>query len=247
MGFKHDADVVLPWGGSFGDSLPRRPLAAQPSPDRKHFYVLYEDVVVRVDRDLQQSKKVLSLEDSPVQLFEHPDNNHFYALHFDSSDVSVVDGASGKTVDGKAYYYVPIVIPDGAEYQKTFATFSEGARFLYVYNASTDDVTVIDTGSHKVVEKLPGGEDDFKTVNDGKLLCAVSPGYVRFFDVAKGFEMKVDYDGVNAEVLEIAGKNKAYLSRDLGKAVAVIDLDTSGELVDIPDTSGKVIQLVEYK
>jgi DNA-binding beta-propeller fold protein YncE len=75
--------------------LPRRPLGAQPSQDREHFYVLYEDDVVRVDRDLEQSSKALALKDSPVQLFEHPDNNRFYALHYDSSYVSVVDGATG--------------------------------------------------------------------------------------------------------------------------------------------------------
>ncbi len=48
-------------------------------------------------------------------------------------------------------------------------------------------------------------------------------------------------------MLEIPGKNKAYLSRGLGKPVAVIDLDNMGELVSIPDTSGKVIQLMEYE
>ena len=53
--------------------LPRRPLGAQPSLDRKQFYVLYEDDVVRVDRNLEKSEKVLSLKDSPVQLFEHPE------------------------------------------------------------------------------------------------------------------------------------------------------------------------------
>jgi len=266
--------------------LPRRPLGAQPSLDREHFYVLYEDDVVRVDRDLKESKKALYLKDSPVQLFEHPDNDHFYALHFDSSDVSVVAGASGKTVDrvktgrsskrltklaaaagaqllvtglvvasgpsftvdGTAHYNVPIVNPlgYGDDYQRTFATFSETARFLFVYNAATDDVTVIDTASHKIVAKIAGGEDDFRTLNDGKLLCTVSPGYVRIFEVGNGFEMKANYDGVNSEVLEIPGANKAYLSRGLGKPVAVIDLDNPGEPVSIQNTSGKVIQLMEY-
>lgn len=284
-----DAQLHLIDGDGIAASidLPRRPLGVQPSLDREHFYVLYEDDVVRVDRNLKESKKFLSLKDSPVQLFEHPDNNYFYALHFDSSDVSIVDGASGKTVgrvktgrsskritklaaaasaqllvtglvvasgpsftvDGTAYYSVPIVNPlgYGADYQRTFATFSETARFLFVYNAATDDVTVIDTASNTIVKKLAGGEDDFMTLNDGKLLCTVSPGYVRFFEVGNGFEMKASYDGVNSEVLEIPGKNKAYLSRGLGKPVAVIDLDNMGELVSIPDTSGKVIQLMEYE
>jgi DNA-binding beta-propeller fold protein YncE len=267
--------------------LPRRPLGAQPSLDREHFYVLYEDEVVRVDSNLKESKKTLSLKDSPVQLFEHPDNNHFYALHFDSSEVSVVDGASGKTVDrvktgrtskrisklaaaagaqllvtglvvasgpsftvnGTAHYNVPIVNPlgYGEDYQRTFATFSETARFLFVYNSATDDVNVIDTASHKIVAKIGGGEDDFKTLNDGKLLCTISPGYVRFFEVGNEFEMKANYDGVNSEVLEIPGKKKAYLSRGLGKPVAVIDLENMGDPVSIPGTSGKVIQLVEYE
>ena len=53
------------------------------------------------------------------------------------------------TVDGTSYYYVPIVNPYGygSEYQTTFGAFSETADFLYVYNAWTDDVTVIDTAS----------------------------------------------------------------------------------------------------
>jgi len=267
--------------------LPRRPLGAQPSLDRQHFYVLYEDEVVRVDRNLEKWERALSLKDSPVQLFEHPENGHFYALHFNSSDVSIVSGASSKTVDrvktGRntkrvanlalaagaqlvvaglvvasgpsftvdetAYYYVPIVNPMGygSEYQRTFGTFSETADSLYVYNASTDDVNVIDTRSNKIVAMLPGGEDDFQTLNDGKLLCTISPGYVRFFDAGNGFKMKADYDGVDSEVLEIPGKNMAYLSRGLGKPVAVIDLDSLGELRSIPGTSGKVIQMVDYE
>jgi DNA-binding beta-propeller fold protein YncE len=265
--------------------LPRRPLGAQPSLDREHFYVLYEDEVVRVDRDLEESKTVLSLKDSPVQLFEHPENDHFYAIHFDSAYVSVVDGASGKTVgrvksgrdskrltnaaaavgaqlavtglvvasgpsytvDGTSYYEVPVVNPVGYGEAKqwTFATFSEGARFLFVYNSWTNDVSVIDTTSHKIVAKLAGGEDDFKTLNDGKLLCTISSGYVRFFEIGNGFEKKATYDGVNAQVLEIPGKKKAYLSRELGKPVAIIDLESLGEPMPIPETSGKVIQLME--
>jgi hypothetical protein len=148
-----------------------------------------------------------------------------------------------------AYYNVPIVNPlgYGADYQRTFATFSETAQFLFVYNAATDDVTVIDTASHKIVAKLAGGEDDFQTLNEGKLLCTVSPGYVRFFEIGNKFEMKADYDGVDSEVLEILGTNKVYLSRGLGKAVAVIDLDDLGKPASIPNTSGKVIQLMEYK
>jgi DNA-binding beta-propeller fold protein YncE len=135
----------------------------------------------------------------------------------------------------------------GSEYQRTFGTFSETADSLYVYNASTDDVNVIDTRSNKIVAMLPGGEDDFQTLNDGKLLCTISPGYVRFFDAGNGFKMKADYDGVDSEVLEIPGKNMAYLSRGLGKPVAVIDLDSLGELRSIPGTSGKVIQMVDYE
>jgi DNA-binding beta-propeller fold protein YncE len=267
--------------------LPRRPLGAQPSLDRKHFYVLYEDDVVRVDRDLEKAEKTLSLKDSPVQLFEHPDSGHFYALHFDSAYVSVVDGASGKTVDrvksgrdskrvtklaaaagaqvvatglvvatgpsytvnGTSYYNVPIVNPlgFGSENQTTFGNFSETADFLYVYNSWTDDVTVIDTVSHKIVKKVPGGEDGLMTVDDGKLLCTISPGYVRLFDIGNGFEMKANYDGIFSEVLEIPGKSKLYLSQKLGRAVAVVDLDTLGESVTIPGTSGKVIRPVEYE
>jgi DNA-binding beta-propeller fold protein YncE len=267
--------------------LPRRPLGAQPSLDRQHFYVLYEDDVVRVDRDLEKAEKTLSLKDSPVQLFEHPDNGHFYALHFDSDYMSVVDGASGKAVDkvktgrntkratklaaaagaqvamtglvvatgpsytvnGTSYYNVPIVNPVGygSENQWTFGNFSETADFLYVYNAWTDDVTVIDTVSHKIVKKLPGGEDGLMTVDDGKLLCTVSGTHVRLFDIGNGFEMKADYDGLFTTVLEIPGKSKLYLSQQLGRSVAVVDLDTLGESVTIPGTSGKVIRPMEYE
>jgi len=267
--------------------LPRRPLGAQPSLDRKHFYVLYEDDVVRVDRDLQKSEKVLSLKDSPVQLFEHPENQHFYALHYDSSDVSIVDGTSGKTVrkiksgrnssriakaaaaagaqmvvtglvvasgpsytvNGTSYYEVPIVNPLGlgAERQKTSGTFSETARYLFIYNVSTNDVTVIDTALNKIVAKLAGGEDDFGTVNGGKFLYTASPGYIRFFETGNEFEKKITFGGIDGEVLEIPGKNKAYFSQGLGRPVAVIDLVNLGEPVDIPDTSGKVIRLMEYE
>jgi DNA-binding beta-propeller fold protein YncE len=267
--------------------LPRRPLGAQPSLDREHFYVLYKDDVVRVDGDLKKAEKTLSLKDSPVQLFEHPDNGHFYALHFDSAYVSIVDSASGKTVDrvksgrdkkrvaklataagaqvamaglvvatgpsytmnGTSYYNVPVVNPVGfgAENQTTFGNFSETADFLYVYNSWTDDVTVIDTGSHKIVRKVPGGEDGLMTVDDGKLLCTVSGTYVRLFDIGNGFEMKADYDGLFTDVLEIPGKSKLYLSQELGRSVAVIDLDSLGDPVSIPGTSGKVIQLMEYE
>ena len=59
--------------------------------------------------------------------------------------------------------------------------------------------------------------------------------------------MKGNYDGVFSEVLEVPGKNKAYLSRGLGKPVALIDLENMGKLVSIPGTSGKVIQLMEYE
>ena len=106
----------------------------------------------------------------------------------------VVATVPSYTVNDTSYYNVPIVNPVGygSENQTTFGNFSETAASLYVYNAWTDDVTVIDTGSHKIVGKLPGGEDSLMTVNDGKLLCTVSPGYVRFFDIGKGFEMKAN-------------------------------------------------------
>ena len=267
--------------------LPRRPLGAQPSLDREHFYVLYEDDVVRVDRNLEKAEKTLSLKDSPVQLFEHPESGHFYALHYDSAYVSVVDGAAGKTVgrvkagrdskriaklasaagaqlamtglvvatgpsytvNGTSYYNVPIVNPVGfgAEKQWTFGNFSETADYLYVYNSWTDDVTVIDTATHKIVKKVPGGEDGLMTVDDGRLLCTVSSGVVRLFDIANGFELKAKYDGIFSDVKEIRGKNKLYLSQQLGRAVSVVDLETFGDSVKIPKTSGKVIRLMELE
>jgi len=264
--------------------LPRRPLGAQPSLDREHFYVLYEDDVVRVDRNLEKAEKTLSLKDSPVQLFEHPESGYFYALHYDSAYVSVVDGAAGKTVgrvkagrdskriaklaaaagaqvvatglvvatgpsytvNGTSYYNVPIVNPVGfgAEKQWTFGNFSETADYLYVYNSWTDDVTVIDTTTHKIVKKVPGGEDGLLTVDDGRLLCTVSGTHVRLFDIGNGFEMKADYDGIISDVQEIPGKSKLYFSQDLGRPVSVVDLKTLGDAVKIPKTAGKVIRPV---
>jgi hypothetical protein len=267
--------------------LPRRPLAAQPSLDREHFYVLYEDDVVRVDRDLTEAKQFLSLKKSPVQLFEHPENNHFYALHYDSPDVSIVDGASGKTVDkiksgrtgarignvalaagaqalavglvvasgpshtvnGTSYYNVPIVNPFGlgAEFQKTFASFSEDATVLYVYNANTLDLTMIDTGSNKVIAKVGGGGDDFGTIVDGKILYTVSGSSVRFYDIDNGFEVKGEHSGLEVELLEILGRNKAYIFRGWGKGLGMVDFDNLGELIDIPAVPGRAIQIVDYE
>ena len=262
--------------------LPRRPLGAQPSLDREHFYVLYADDVVRVDANLTKAEKTLSLKDSPVRLFEHPESGHFYALHYDSAYVSVVDGASGKTVDklkagrnskrlsnlaaaagaqvamtglvvatgpsysvnGTNYYNVPIVNPVGfgTEKQWTFGSFSETAEHLFVYNSWTDDVTVIDTATHKIVKKVAGGEEGLMTVNDGKLLCTISPGYLRVFDIDNGFAMKAEYDGIFTEVLEIPGRSKLYFSQELGRAVSVVDLETLGEAVKISGTAGRIIR-----
>lgn len=263
--------------------LPRRPLGAQPSLDREHFYVLYEDDVVRVDRNLEQSKKALSLKDSPVALFEHPESGHFYALHYDSAYISVVDGAAGKAVDrlksgrdkkriaklataagaqvamaglvvatgpsytvnDTAYYRVPIVNPVGlgSEKQWTFGNFSETADYLYVFNSWTNDVTVIDTATHKIVKKVVGGEYGLQTLDNGRLLCTASAGAVRLFDATAGFEMAAKYDGVDGEIVEIPGTRKAYLSRGLGDAVAVIDLDKFGEPTSIEGTAGWVVPL----
>jgi hypothetical protein len=146
--------------------LPRRPLGAQPSQERRHFYVLHGDDIVRVDHDLKQAQKSLSLKDSPVQLFEHPDSGFFYALHYDG----------------------------------------------------------------------------LMTVADGELLCTISPGNVRLFDIAGGFELKAQYDGVFSDVTEVPGKRKLYLSQELGRPVSVVDLDEPGEGVRIPGTAGKVIR-----
>jgi YVTN family beta-propeller protein len=265
--------------------LPRRPLAVQPSLDREHFYVLYKDTVVRVDRNLEGAKEMLRLKEPPVQLFEHPDNGYFYVLHYDSPEVSVVNGATGKTVDtiksgrtskrigkfatavgaqlavaglvvasgpsftvgGTAYYNVPIVNIYDAEYQRTFAAFSEDATLLYVYNLSTDDVTVIDTKSNEVVAKIAGGEEQFYPVAGGRLMCTVDGSNVRFFDMQAGWEEKAEYSGYAPSFVEIPSANKAFLSQDLGKPVSVIDLEKLGELTQIPDTSGHVLHLMDYE
>ena len=60
------------------------------------------------------------------------------------------------TVGGTAHYNVPIVNPYGAVYQKTFGASSEDARFLYVFNASTNDVTVIDFDKLGELVVIPG-------------------------------------------------------------------------------------------
>jgi DNA-binding beta-propeller fold protein YncE len=161
----------------------------------------------------------------------------------------VVATGPSYTVNGTSYYNVPIVNPVGygSENQTTFGNFSETADFLYVYNAWTDDVTVIDTVSHKIVKKLPGGEDGLMTVDDGKLLCTISGTHVRLFDIGNGFEMKAKYDGIFSEVLEIPGKSKLYLTQELRRSVAVVDLDTLGDFVTIPGTSGKVIRPMGYE
>ena len=265
--------------------LPRQPLAAQPSLDRNYFYVLYDDEVVRVDKELKQAEPFLSLKDSPVQLFESPNGRYFYALHFDSNKVSVVDASSGKTVhrittgrasakvgnfalaaaaqavatglviasgpsytiNGTAYYNVPIVNPFGygSDSQRTFGTFSDDARFLYVYNAATLDVTVIDTASKEVVDKIPGAED-LKTFMDGKLLVTVLPADVHFFDIGANFEEKATYEMIEPRVDEIAGQHKAFLTRALGKPIDVIDLDSFGKPQPIAGTSGRMITLTNY-
>ena len=150
-------------------------------------------------------------------------------------------------MNGTSYYNVPIVNPVGfgAEKQWTFGNFSETADFLYVYNSWTDDVTVIDTASHKIVKKVPGGEDGLMTVERRQApVHHLSGTYVRLFDIGNGFEMKADYDGIISDVQEIPGKSKLFFSQDLGRPVSVVDLKTLGDAVKIPKTAGKIIRPV---
>lgn len=159
----------------------------------------------------------------------------------------VIASGPSYTINGTSYYTVPIVNPFGygSEYQRTFGTFSDDAKFLYVYNAATLDVTVIDTASNEVVDKIAGGED-LKTFMDGKLLVTVLSADVDFYDIGANFEEKASYGVIEPRVHEIVGRHKAYLSRPLGKPIAVIDLDSFGKLQPIAGTSGRMITLTDY-
>ena len=62
---------------------PRRPLGEQPSLDRNHFYVLYEDDVVRVDRGLGKVVAVIDLDEL--------------------GELASIPGTSGKVIQLKAF------------------------------------------------------------------------------------------------------------------------------------------------
>jgi YVTN family beta-propeller protein len=225
-------------------SLDKLPAQLFEHPTNNHFYVLHQAASKVSIVDGQSGETVSTFKSgSAGKKF-----GKFMAAFGAQLAMTTLVFAAGPsfTVGGTAYYHVPNVVPQGYFLQETFAAFSEDARFLYVYNTGTNDVTVLDTSSHEVLRKVPGGRSDFMTVLDGRYLCTVSPRNVRFFDVDNKFADKATYDASDASILEIPGTTKAYLSRGTKLPVGVIDFAHLGGMVELSGVTGQVVHLVDY-
>ena len=110
---------------------------------RKEAYVAAGGNISVIDLSSDRIINNISVDGSPGSLCTSPDGTRIYAVMFEGR-VCIIDAAN-ETVDS----YVNV-----GKYPRSIASSLDG-RFLYVANSDSNNVSVIDTGSKRLVTSIP--------------------------------------------------------------------------------------------
>jgi hypothetical protein len=250
-------------------TLPRPPLGVVPAPDRSRFYVLEERGLSVVDGALEQVLETVPLTKQPAAMLFAEPPTRAYVVHAEAAKVSAVDlesrkvlaeittGRTGKKValfaaavgagvlggmQSTMLFGSPYVMPQVVTIPnpQVVGFVAPGGKSAFLYNSQTNDYTVVDTATNRVVEQFGGA--GARMLPDGHTLVAFQAATVQLFDTATMRLHPEVETAMNGLTLCPDGKH-VYNGVGLNKGMQRLDLETRKMDPMLPEVSGSVIFL----
>jgi YVTN family beta-propeller protein len=209
-------------------------------------YVVGKGAVVEVDPAVPAVTRRWALEFDPVNLVFDAERNRAFAtphlglkvaeLGLDDGKVrmSLTTGRTGTKV-GKA---IGLALLGTVERSGTVFTLGPEGRYLYVVNGQTDDLTLVDTTEHRVVETVAtgGGTRGILVPEGGASVYVVSKDHLTRFDTATrkaAGEISTAAEGGPAGAVTLSPDGR-WMFVPRGTKVEVRDAATGERLHTIP-------------
>jgi DNA-binding beta-propeller fold protein YncE len=250
-------------------TLPRPPLGVVPAPDRSRFYVLEERGISVVDGALEQVLETVPLPKQPAAMLFAEPPTRAYVLHGEAAKVSAVDlesrkvlaeittGRTGKKValfaaavgagvlggmQSTMLFGNPYVMPQVVTIPnpQVVGFVAPDGKSAYLYNSQTNDYTVVDTATNRVVEQFGGA--GARLLPDGHTLVAFQAATVQLFDTGK-MKLEPEIETAMNGLTICPDGNHVYNGVGLNKGMQRLDLETRKMDPMLPGVAGNVIFL----